>query len=288
MERQEGSRGVTPPDQPVLPITVVIPVRNEEANLGACLDRLHAFASVVVVDSSSTDRTREIAEAAGATYLNFEWNGTYPKKRNWYLLNHQPDTEWVMFLDADEFVTPEFCRVVARAIADSPNNGFWLSYSNHFMGRRLDHGVEQRKLALFRTGKALYERIDEDRWSNLDMEVHEHPVVEGRTGTIAERIDHRDERGLPKFLDRHTAYARWEARRTLALRAGNGTEASHLSSRQRFKYRHIHRWWYPWFYFAWEYIAKRGFLDGRAGFSMAFYKLWYFYSIRLLIKEQQN
>lgn len=271
-----------------LPVTVVIPVRNEEANLGGCLARLGDFAEIVVVDSSSTDRTREIAEQAGATYLNFEWNGTYPKKRNWYLLNHSPCSEWVMFLDADEFVTPEFCHALATAIDETTCNGFWLSYSNHFMGRRLDHGVEQRKLALFRTGKALYERIDEQRWSHLDMEVHEHPVIEGETGVITARIDHRDERGLGKFLDRHVAYAQWEAQRTLTLRAQQGADWALLSPRQRFKYRYVDRWWYPWFYWAWEYGAKRGFLDGRAGFAMAFYKLWYFYSIRLLIKERKS
>ncbi len=59
----------------------------------------------------------------------------------------------------------------------------------------------------------------------------------------------------------------------------------HFTDRQRFKYRHLAKWWYRWFYFLFTYVAKRGFLDGAAGFHYAFFKLWYFQTIRLLIRE---
>ena len=76
-----------------LPITVCITVLNEEANLPNCLDSLgDAFARVLVIDSGSTDATRHIAESAGVTILNFQWNGKFPKKRNWALQNHEFET----------------------------------------------------------------------------------------------------------------------------------------------------------------------------------------------------
>src|ERR1700675_742645 len=91
-----------------IPITVVVPVKNEEKNLPACLAKLTSFTEILVVDSSSTDRTREIAEAAGAKVINFVWRGGFPKKRNWILLNYKFSTPWVLFLDADEHLTDAF------------------------------------------------------------------------------------------------------------------------------------------------------------------------------------
>jgi glycosyltransferase involved in cell wall biosynthesis len=198
----------------IIAVSVVIPVRNEEANLGECLSHLGLFDEVIVVDSGSTDSTCQIAADHGAQVIQFDWDGRYPKKRNWVLLNQPLRNAWVLFLDADEIVTQQFCDEVRQAVCDSSYDAYWLSYTNHFLGRPLRHGDAQRKLALFKVGKGLYEKIDENAWSKLDMEVHEHPVVDGLVGEIAARIDHRDDRGLAKFIDRHKDYALWEAQRT--------------------------------------------------------------------------
>lgn len=272
------------PSKGLLPVTVAVPVRNEAAGLARCLERLGRFAEIVVIDSNSTDATAEIARGFGARVEEFSWNGRYPKKRNWFLTNAPPTQPWVLFLDADEFVDDAFCNALEAAISGTDFDGFWLCYTNVFLGRELRHGVVQRKLALFRTGKALYERIDEDGWSGLDMEIHEHPVVEGRLGEITVPIEHRDFRGLSHYITKHRDYAQWEARRFLTLR--DTPEAwSHFTRRQHFKYSHISKWWYPAFYFLFAYFVKGGFRDGAAGFHLAFYKMWYFHTIRLLIIE---
>ena len=270
-----------------LPVTVAIPVKNEEANLARCLERLGRFAEVVVIDSGSTDRTSEIAMAHGAHVVDFRWNGQYPKKRNWFLLNDPPQQPWVLFLDADEFVDDAFCDALFEALAKDSCDAFWLNYTNYFLGKPLKYGLAQRKLALFRVGKALYEKIDEDGWSKLDMEIHEHPIVEGPTGEIAAPIDHRDYKGLGKFIEKHRDYALWEARRFAKLN-GKPKTWENFTPRQRFKYRHLAKWWYPWFYFTFTYVLKRGVLDGSAGFHYAAYKAWYFQTIRLLIQEQSS
>lgn len=267
-----------------LPITVAIPVKNEEANLALCLERLGRFSEIVVIDSGSTDRTREIAKSFGARVVDFRWDGKYPKKRNWFLLNEPPKQPWVLFLDADEFVDNDFCNALNAVVAQESLNGFWLNYTNYFLGKPLRHGLAQRKLALFRVGKALYEKIEEDGWSQLDMEIHEHPIVEGAVGEIQSPIDHRDYKGLSKFIEKHRDYALWEARRYAKLKASAVT-ARHFTSRQRFKYRHLTKWWYAWLYFGVTYFAKLGFLDGSAGYHYAAYKAWYFQTIRLLIQE---
>ncbi len=271
---------------PSIPVTVVVPVKNEEANLARCLSHLGRFSEILVVDSSSTDRTREIALEYKSTLINFEWNGLFPKKRNWVLLNYCFANKWVLFLDADEIVDNSFCEAVSVAIKVDGVVGYWLRYSNWFLGRPLRHGVPQRKLALFKVGAGLYERIDEDRWSHLDMEVHEHPIIAGALGEIAAPIQHNDFRGIDKFLDRHRDYARWESKRFMLLEKEG--LSSTLTWRQRFKYRYISKNWYPWWYFVYTYIVRLGVLDGVAGLHYAGYKLWYFMTVGLLIRELRD
>jgi len=264
-------------------VAVVVPVKNEENNLGPCLERLSGFGQVFVLDSGSTDRTCEVARAYGATVLRFSWDGRYPKKRNWFLLNHPPAAPWVLFLDADERVTPAFRNALRDALAKGGCAGYWLRYRNWFMGRPLRFGLPQRKLALFRVGVGLYERIEEDLWSSLDMEVHEHPVIEGPIGAIDAWIDHREPQDLGRFLAKHVEYARWETSRRLALQARGGAS---LTARQRLKYRLIDVALFPALYFAFVYVVRLGFLDGGAGLHYAVYKAWYFHTIRLMIREK--
>jgi hypothetical protein len=116
------------------------------------------------------------------------------------------------------------------------------------------------------------------------MEIHEHPIIDGAVGEITTPIDHRDDKGLARFLEKHIDYARWEAQRYATLQ-DNPLAWQHFTKRQRFKYQHLAKWWYPWFYFVFTYVVKRGFLDGSAGLHYAFYKAWYFRTIRLLIRE---
>ncbi|MEM9153700.1 MAG: glycosyltransferase family 2 protein [Cyanobacteria bacterium P01_F01_bin.33] len=271
-----------------LPVSVIVPVKNEEQNLPLCLSRLERFEEVIVVDSSSTDRTVEIAESFDARVINFEWNGKYPKKRNYILLNERISSPWVLFIDADEIVTSTFCESLQKELANSTKSGYWLNYTNYFLNRELKYGVAQKKLALFRIGAGLYERIDENLWSKLDMEIHEHPIINGEIGEINARILHRDFRGVGNFLKRHLDYAKWEAARYKSLTSKSVSGASHLTKRQKFKYKNIGNWWYAWFYFIFDYFIKFRILDGRAGFVYAFYKAWYFATIRELILEQPN
>jgi len=276
-------------------ITIVLPVKNEAGNLPRCIAAVSGLGQVVVVDSGSSDETQAVAKAAGAEVLNFEWDGQFPKKRNWTLRNYNFKTEWVLFLDADEFVSSEFIQEVQAAIADTTHVGFWLDFSNHLMGQKLRGGDAFRKLALFRVGAGEYERIEEDNWSHLDMEVHEHPVLEGSIGEIYVRIEHNDFRGLKHYIAKHNEYSSWEAARYLRL-AGcegekvgrfEGKEWENLTDRQKKKYRHIAKWWFAPAYFMVSYFLKKGFIDGAVGFHFSLLKAVYFYQIRLKIMEER-
>jgi glycosyltransferase involved in cell wall biosynthesis len=273
----------------VLPISVCIPVKNEEKNLPNCLRSLSdAFDEVVVVDSGSTDATVAIAKQAGAKVLDFRWDGSFPKKRNWTLQNHEFKHPWVLFLDADECLTTEVIAELRSKVPESTHVGYWISFTNWFMGQPLRHGDVFRKLALFRKDAGQYERFPEQWWSHLDMEVHEHPVLNGTTGVIESHLEHRDYRGLAQYISRHNEYSTWEANRWHWLSSAGDDAWTQLTSRQRFKYRNLDRWWFAKFYWFVSYVLKRGFLDGRQGFVFAAFKHRYFADIRLKIRESRQ
>ena len=258
-----------------LPITIGIPVLNEAKNLPECLQAIgHAFEDVIVVDSGSTDATREIALGAGVKVLDFKWNGSHPKKRNWFLRNYIFHTPWVLFLDADEIMSAEFIKELEVKLPDTPHHGFWISFTNWFFGSPMRHGDVFRKLALFRVGSGEYEVFPEAFWSKLDMEVHEHPIIDGSLGSMEVRLEHRDFRGLHHYIQKHNEYSTWEANRYYWLSSAPTTEWEKLTSRQRFKYRNLQRWWLSWIYFFASYVAKRGFLDGSVGWQFNWLKNW--------------
>ena len=113
-------------------LTIVIPVKNEEKNLPTCLENVKEFRHVVLVDSGSTDRTLEIAAEFGREVVEFKWNGEFPKKRNWLLRNYKFKTPWVMFLDADERLTPGFCDELGKVLPETKCNAFICFYDNWF------------------------------------------------------------------------------------------------------------------------------------------------------------
>ena len=261
-------------------ISVVVPVKNEAANLAFCLESLRAFDEVVVVDSGSTDETEAIAQRFGREVVQFKWDGQFPKKRNWMLRNHTFKHPWVLFLDADERITEVAAQELARVVAHTQHNGFWLGYNNWFLGRQLKYGDPMRKLALVRVGHGEYEQILEQQWSALDMEIHEHMVVEGSVGTIKAKLEHHDKSSISTYYARHNEYSSWEAQRYLNLQ-----HALTLTRRQRLKYRLLTNPFFPSLYFSVSYFLKGGFLDGWAGFYFALGKMFYFYQIQVKIRE---
>lgn len=272
-----------------LDLTIVIPVRNEERNLPGCLGAIgKGFARhVVVLDSGSTDRTIELAREAGVQVLNFDWDGRFPKKRNWYLKNHAPATRWVFFLDADEYLTEDFKQELRKALADSSKVGYWLSYSIYFLGKELKAGYPLRKLALFRTGAGEYERIEENQWSQLDMEVHEHPILRGEVGEVLSKIDHQDFRGVAHYVTKHNDYSSWEAYRFMKT-AGNRAGRASWTWKQKLKYSLMRSPLIGPLYFIGTFLVMGGFRDGTRGLSFAILKMAYFTQVYCKIRELEK
>lgn len=269
-----------------LPITVIIPVRNEEKNLPELLPLLSDFDEIIVVDSQSTDNTTKIVAEFDCKLVQFEWNGHFPKKRNWTLRNVPIKNEWVFFLDADEFVTPDFIRNLRSAFQDTKDfEGFWIFYNNYFMGKRLTHGDTMRKLALFKKTAGEYEKIDADdddkNWGYSGIEIHEQPILKGKIGKIKGRLDHKENRGLSWYIQKHNEYSSWEAKRFLKT----SKSAKRTSFRQKIKYILIDSWCFPKLYFILCYYLKLGILDGREGYIFCKLKELYFFNVKSKIEE---
>jgi glycosyltransferase involved in cell wall biosynthesis len=272
----------------ILDLTIAIPVRNEERNLPACLKAIGTDLAhkVVIIDSGSSDQTIAIARSSGAEIVNFVWDGGFPKKRNWFLRNYPLTTKWVLFLDADEYLTDEFKTELRESLDKSNKVGYWLSYTVYFLGKQLKGGYPLRKLALFQVGAGEYERIDEERWSNLDMEVHEHPILEGSVGVIRNKIDHQDFRGVSNHLAKHNEYAEWEAARFLQAARQNGKDFGQWTWKQRLKYRLMQSVMIGPIYFCGSYFILGGFRDGTRGLAFAILKMSYFTQIYCKIREK--
>lgn len=276
----------------MLDLTIAIPVKNEELNLAGCIDAIgqNLAKNIVVIDSGSTDKTVEIAKQKNVDIIDFKWDGRFPKKRNWFLQNHTPTTKWVLFIDADEYITPDFKKELKAALSANEQNeeinGYWLNYTIYFLGKKLKGGYPLTKLALFKVGAGEYERIEENQWSKMDMEIHEHPVLAGKTATIKSKIDHRDFRGISSYMDKHNEYAAWEAARFSEYKTNIDLQKQY-TWKQRLKYKLINSVMVGPVFFVGSYVFMGGFRDGARGFAFAILKMAYFTQIYCRLKEKK-
>src|SRR5688572_9604504 len=143
-----------------VPLSVLIPVKNEAGNLRECLATVSFADELIVVDSQSTDGTQEIAAAAGAEVVQFHWNGQFPRKKNWALANVAWRHEWVLIIDADERITPALEQQIRFAIQSSDVYWFYLNRRFWFLGGWINHCgyFPSWNLRLFRPRLGRYER----------------------------------------------------------------------------------------------------------------------------------
>lgn len=257
-----------------VPVSVLVPIRNEAANLPRCLKSVEWADEIFVVDSQSTDDSIAIAQQHGANVVQFQFNGTWPKKKNWALENLPFRNEWVFILDADEALPAEAEAEFRKAIAEAGTlAGYWINRRFMFMGKWLRHAYYPNwNLRLFRHSLGRYEKLTETDTRSGDNEVHEHVIVEGPTGRLRCEMDHYAFPTVEVFVEKHNRYSNWEAR-VSAERKLSGS-AAQISSNvvgrrrrlkqfsQRLPFRGLLR-------FLYVYVWQKGFLDGREGYYFA-------------------
>lgn len=258
-----------------IPVSVIIPIRNEAANLPRCLASVAWADEIFVVDSQSTDDSVAIATAAGAQVVQFHFNGVWPKKKNWALENLPLRNEWVFILDADEVLPPDAAGEfgIVLELDGAGHAGFWINRRFMFMGGWLRHSYYPNwNLRLFKHRLGRYEQLVHGATQSGDNEVHEHIVVEGDTGRLSCEMDHYAFPTIDVFMEKHNRYSNWEAR--LEIEEGMSGAARPLQSGAVDLRRRLKRWsrhlpFRPTLRFLYIYVGQRGFLDGTRGFYFA-------------------
>jgi glycosyltransferase involved in cell wall biosynthesis len=254
-----------------VPVSVVIPIKNEAANLPRCLSCVAWADEIIVVDSQSNDDSVAIAGRHGAKVVQFQFNGVWPKKKNWALENVPFRNEWVFILDADEVLPaaaePEFASAIAQA---GPIVGYWINRRFMFMGRWLRHAYYPNwNLRLFRHSLGRYEKLTGAQTNSGDNEVHEHVIVCGPTARLQCELDHYAFPSVEVFVEKHNRYSNWEARvaadRFLAGTSG-GFRTVPVGRRRKLKLLSHRLPFRPLLRFLYIYIWQKGFLDGREGY----------------------
>ena len=261
---------------PKVPVSVLVPIRNEAGNLPRCLASIAWANEIVVVDSQSTDDSAEIARRHGAEVVQFRFNGIWPKKKNWALENIPWRHEWVLILDADEVMPPDAEREIAELVArdGAGHAGYWINRRFMFMGRWLKHAYYPNwNLRLFKHRLGRYERLVQGATESGDNEVHEHIIVNGTTGRLRCEMDHYAFASIDVFVEKHNRYSNWEAR--LELEEGLDHTRNHVPQSAPVRLRRMLKRLVrrlpcrPLLRFLYVYIFQAGFLDGREGYLFA-------------------
>ena len=252
------------------PISVLVPAKNEAENLRRCLPALAWADEVFVVDSRSTDATAAVAAEHGAKLVQFDFIGTYPKKKNWALENLPFRNEWVLIVDADEVVVPALAEEVARRTAADEADGFELNMKYFFLGRRIKHCgyAEAWNLRLFKHRLGRYERMPVAPGTHTgDNEAHEHVELQGRVARLAHELDHHAYPTITAWVEKHNRYATWEAamyerflREPIPASIGRGKRL-----KRRLKRIYLRLPMRPLIRFLYAYVFRLGFLDGMPG-----------------------
>jgi glycosyltransferase involved in cell wall biosynthesis len=244
-------------------VSVLIFVLNEELHLPGCLSALQWADDVIVVDSFSTDRTREISEAAGARFVQHPFLSMW-EQRNWALEHAGARHEWTLILDADERVPPELARELQEVARAAPNSvaayrvrrrfhlwGRWLRYSSLYP-TWIVRLVRRGRVRYFARGHGEGEEVD------------------GTVGSLAHDLVDENLGSLEEWFDRQNFYSTKDARYELE------TERDRVSIRELFaadpalrraalKSLAARLPGRALAYFLYSYVLRGGFLDGRDG-----------------------
>lgn len=264
----------------MLDLTVIILTFNEEIHIKRVLDNVTPLAKeVVIVDSFSTDKTLDIArEYPNVRILQHVWENNHAKQFNWGLKEADIKTEWILRLDADEYLEEGLIEKMKSELPHLPEriSAINLRLRHKFMGKFLKGGTGKIYLTrLFRNGKAK----SEERLMDEHIQ-----VLEGETATWKETFVDDNLNDLTWWTAKHNGYATREA---MAMMMEEGNPGSASSKKKGF-YSRLPLFWRSFAYFLYRYFLRGGFLEGKAGFMWCFLQGWWYRTlVDAKIEEQR-
>lgn len=234
-------------------LSVVISAHNEEKNIAECIKSVKTFADeIIVVDNSSTDKTSEAAQKAGAKIFKQKNDPTkIDLLKNFGFA--QTTSDWILSLDADERVTPELAMEITRALKDPLENvGFYIPRKNITFGKWIEHTgwYPDYQLRLFKKGVGKFEK----------SKVHEPIVVAGKLGKLKQDIYHQNYQTVNQFIQRLVVYTDSEAK---AL-ATSGKNLTYLDAIKM-----------PFDEFLRRFFTQEGYKDGLHGLVLSLFMAFY-------------
>jgi glycosyltransferase involved in cell wall biosynthesis len=273
-----------------VPVSVVILTRDEEPNMRRCLASVAWASQVVVIDSGSTDSTVQIARSLGAEVVEQPWLG-FSGQRDFALRLPELRHDWVYFVDADQWISPQLAAEVAMRLREPACAAFSQRLRLVFQGSWIRH-------CGWYSGSWNVQLMDR-RYAKYDGSIlGERVHVDGSTNRLTNDIVDADSKGLPTWLNKHVRYAQLEAERR-----GRTLPMSHrmrtFRSRRRGNCRPLARAVLkdlifpsvpakPVLLFGYMYIIRLGLLDGRAGLRFCFFHAWYETTVGILSSTRDD
>ena len=272
------------PAQGLHPVSVLILTKDEEINIADCIARLSFSDDIVVYDSLSTDRTVEIAKGLANVRVISRKFDNWSTHQNWAVRNIEFKHPWVLYVDADERVTPRLAKeIMERCSPDAPENALRMRRKDIFMGRWIKHAQ------LYPTWISRVFRPEMIRYERL---VNPVAIVEGVVGDLEKHLIHYPfSKGIVHWFERHNSYSGFEAEEQLKVQEGRRRPIRHALSKdpsvrraalKDMFYRLPMRAEVKWLYYV---IWRRAFLDGRAGMTYARLQSIYEHMIRIKADE---
>ncbi len=272
------------------PLTVIILAFNEEINLPGALDSVVNWADqVFVVDSYSTDGTLEVAKKFDVQLFQNPWVD-WATQRNWAMDNLPLKHEWVLFLDADERISPELAAEIFKVLLNVPEDvtGFYINRKFMFLGKWLKRGgynpnwvlrlVMYKKARVLPAGDSEYFQVD------------------GEIRKLNNCIIHDDQKPLSFFIEKHNKISDLAAIK-LFKKEKIDLQSKILKKNLEGKYRvwikenllvKVPLFIRPFLIFSYKYIFKLGFLDGKEGLVYFFlHDFWYPFLVDSKILEMK-
>lgn len=272
-------------------LTAIVLTFNEEKHLERCLRSLQGICSeVCIVDSFSTDKTLQIAERYGARICQHKWTN-YSSQFNWALANCGIQTDWILRIDADEYLSDELRHSISKQLSSlgSDISGVYVKRLMYFMGEPLRRGGMYPiwHLKIWRNGTGCCE----ERW--MDEHIR---LSDGKTCKLEGDLIDNNLNNLTWWTQKHNLYATREAIDLLDIRydfSQKNTVSPRLFGTQeqrkrwaKIKYASLPLFTRPFLYFMYRYILKGGFLEGKRGFIWSILQaLWYRFLVDVKIYE---
>jgi glycosyltransferase involved in cell wall biosynthesis len=266
-------------------ISVLILTYNEEINLPMCLESLRWSDDIVVFDSFSTDRTVEIANAAGCRVIQRKFDN-WSSHQNWAVQNIKFKHAWVYYSDADEVVTPELAaelKTLASAFSRD-EVAYRLRFKNMFLGKWIKHS------SIYPTWVMRFFRPQCVRWERV---VNPVAVINGREGHLQNHfLHHSFRKGFYEWFRKHNSYSTGEALEAIRILSNNrGQDWAGIFSSDRVRRRAALKelsFRLPLrssLIFLYLMFIRRGVFDGPAGWKYCRMRAYYEFMISAKITE---